>query len=707
MPTNFYKGRMLDARPDRLDLRDREYRPPLKSLPALWPPRDILNQLLPCYRENQMILDQEREGACTGFGLAAVINYLLWREVVDISGGTVSCAKNIRNHKVSPRMLYNVARIYDEWEGEDYEGSSCRGAMKGWHRHGVCRDATWPYTSEDTRAPKPIWREEAVLNPLGAYYRINKDSVSDMQAAIHEVGAIYCSADIHDGWWDPGKGDGAPPILQHDGKNRGGHAFALVGYTPDGFLVQNSWGEDWGHHGFAVLSYADWVENGTDAWVAVRGAPIRASSPRTYAHHPLQAVAVEETARVGSFISRALGYRYHDDLVRPLSVAQAYEHALVLGNDGRPVRTFIDSPDADATAVEVCQRNIQRWLQRADPGAQVAIYAHGGLTTREASINRIRVMAPYFLANGVYPLFVTWQTGLFETISHQVDDIWNSLLARFGLGAGGARARGLFEKFQDPIDQAIEKAARNSVRGLWTEMKENALRASDRAVPGFPQRGPNARAGGMALLASAITALRQDFDFDIHMVGHSAGAILLGRWLDELQKRELSAKTATLLAPACTTRFANRHFARAVKNQALAENGLHVYLLDDERERADRVGIYGKSVLYLVSRALEDIHKMPLLGLAASWHDEGLEKDGLFNTAQHTEIRKWQAFAKDHVELSEYGRARSQVATSRKGDRIDLSHTSFDNDILVISQTIARIAGMDELEHRVENLGWF
>lgn len=39
---------------------------------------------------------------------------------------------------------------------------------------------------------------------------------------------------------------------------RGGHAVALVGYTPDAFIVRNSWGTGWGDRGFACasLSYA-------------------------------------------------------------------------------------------------------------------------------------------------------------------------------------------------------------------------------------------------------------------------------------------------------------------------------------------------------------------------------------------------------------------------------------------------------------------
>ena len=39
---------------------------------------------------------------------------------------------------------------------------------------------------------------------------------------------------------------------------RGGHAVALVGYTPDRFIVRNSWGTTWGDkgYGYASLGYA-------------------------------------------------------------------------------------------------------------------------------------------------------------------------------------------------------------------------------------------------------------------------------------------------------------------------------------------------------------------------------------------------------------------------------------------------------------------
>jgi hypothetical protein len=51
-------------------------------------------------------------------------------------------------------MLYSMARRYDEFPGDaDADtGSSLRGAMKGWYKHGVCSDRLW--TSEKCRQAK-------------------------------------------------------------------------------------------------------------------------------------------------------------------------------------------------------------------------------------------------------------------------------------------------------------------------------------------------------------------------------------------------------------------------------------------------------------------------------------------------------------------------------------------------------------------------
>ena len=199
MPAKFVKsiGRTLDARPDRLDLRDREFTPAVASLPEEFPGDGTIRQLLPRYYKAGLILDQGEEGACTGFGLACVVNYLLWRDRLRQRSRT-------RQKTVSARMLYHLARFYDEWPGEDYQGSSCRGALKAWHKHGVCTEALWPYRDAEgtVKFIRPLdgWAEDALQRRIGVYYRVNRASVVDMQSAIIEIGAIYVSCDVHDGW---------------------------------------------------------------------------------------------------------------------------------------------------------------------------------------------------------------------------------------------------------------------------------------------------------------------------------------------------------------------------------------------------------------------------------------------------------------------------------------------------------------------------
>ena len=111
---------VLNVTPDRLDLRDRPYQPPV----ALAPPAALaLERRAPA-------MDQGESSACTGFALAAVIDHLLSRSGRPKDAG------------VSPWMLYSMARRYDEFPGvADDAGSSLRGALKGWFKHGACGSA--------------------------------------------------------------------------------------------------------------------------------------------------------------------------------------------------------------------------------------------------------------------------------------------------------------------------------------------------------------------------------------------------------------------------------------------------------------------------------------------------------------------------------------------------------------------------------------
>jgi hypothetical protein len=112
---------------------------------------------------------------------------------------------------------------------------------------------------------------------------VKHKDVRDVHAALNEVGIVYCTLMVHAGWDEPGpvtvvagagKNKRTLPVIARKGRADSGHAVALVGYTRQGFIVQNSWGKGWGAKGFALLPYEDYLLHVTDVWVAQLGVPL-------------------------------------------------------------------------------------------------------------------------------------------------------------------------------------------------------------------------------------------------------------------------------------------------------------------------------------------------------------------------------------------------------------------------------------------------
>ena len=754
--------RTLDARPDRIDFRDMPYRPRLISLPDRFPSDFEVATFLDIYIASKSIRDQGTEGACTGFGLAACIDYIYWDRMIRERREQGQSA-GIEDYKtaealergaapeldrVSPYMLYDTAKMYDEWEGEDYSGSSCRGALKGWHKHGVCREELWRSPPEGRFGPDEHWRADAAQRPLGAYYRVEARSISDMQAAIHEVRAVYCSARVHDGWtnenlvWSEDNDPAGPfkiggrsvPYIPPSKPITGGHAFAMVGYTRDGFIIQNSWGQDWGYNGFAFLTYEDWIENGNDAWVAALAAPMAVSSATIPQNRTATALPLTATmqANIARGFARIGGIQ---PVVRPWAADRAYDHSIVLGNEGLPLRRRIDAADARANLRMVAKDGPEAAAPAKGP-LKVVVYAHGGLNSEQVAIERAMRMGPWMDANGIYPIFVVWRTSLLETLANIKADFVAQFLAR----RDELRSEGLGDvldsalaKLQNTFDKAFEVAAEGTLgKPVWSQMKQNA---------GAAAKGT----GGTRALFVALRDLRtvlaeKGVPLEVHVIGHSAGAILLGHMLDDFDK-DFPVKTATLLAPACTMGFALRHFARALDRKTLPKGGLKLYALSDENERDDSVGPYGKSLLYLVSRALETPRKQPLLGLARCL-DEGNPKlarirrgaqpktkreelakitdllSAEYSAADLKHVQDWRRVAQRHgVETVISNEREFTIKLHRFLDadgvehaepvKVPATHGGFDNSLSVMNATVARILGVAAPPQPIDDLSGF
>lgn len=521
---------------DAPDDRDWIYRPPLLQLPPIIDPP-----------ENLRILDQGMEGACTGFATAAAINRLYEVAVQDI--------------RVSPRMLYEMAKRHDEWQGEGYEGSSLRGAISGWKNMGTCREELWPYDAQKKGRLTVTRAKDARSHTIGAYYRL-RPVVTDYHAALTEASVIVVSANVHGGWENPASG-----TIKHRKTRDGGHAFAIVGYNDNGFWVQNSWGENWGTHGLAVWTYEDWIENVMDAWVFRLALP----TPQIFATRPgsslLDSEAVERAERPTVARSEIAGHFVHID-------------------DGRykkQGRYWSSADDVEETA---------RHIAKSTKYQHLLIYVHGGLNSPEASARRIAAMRSTFKANGIYPFHIMYDTGLIEEVKDLITRKESVAVGRVG-------------GISDWTDRIIERLLRRPGTLVWDEMKRDARDA-------FAARGD-----GMDALTRFTKHLRRTgAKIKLHLAGHSTGAVVIAHLLHTVSRRTLRFETCSLLAPACSIALYRQTFAPVLDGKTEVEIGdLTIYNLTDEREKDDTVAVYRKSLLYLVSNAFEAERETPLLGM--------------------------------------------------------------------------------------------
>jgi hypothetical protein len=618
-------GRKLNAIPDSLDFRDKMYVPTLVEVPTRIDLEDYLNLKVP-------VLDQGQEGACTGFGLATVAHYLLrCRKVEPDPTG------------VSPRMFYEMAKRHDEWPGEDYDGSSARGAMKGWHKHGVCASELWPYYRPDGKISEdrdltPERGRDGLRRPLGAYFRVNHKDLVAMHSAISEAKILYATASVHSGWQEVG-GDG---IIQLSSQWVGGHAFAIVAYDGEGFWIQNSWGADWGRSGFCHMSYDDWLLNGTDVWVARLGAPVHVES------NAAQAVIRWEAAEQ----SRA----YAAEDLRP--------HIISLGNDGalRETGTYGTSPsDVERILTKDFPDLTSDWGATRAP-RDLLLYAHGGLTDEMSAVQRLAEYRAALLEARVYPLAFIWKTDLWSTITNILSD---TIKRR--------RPEGILDATKDfmldRLDDALEPVARMLGKQLWDQMKQNALAATESAQ------------GGARLVGQLIGRLAKKTSLRLHLVGHSAGSILLAPLVDYLTagSGSLVIENCILWAPAITVELFKNTYMKASRANKI--KALTVFNLTDFAEQADNcAGVYHKSLLYLVSNAFEATARIPtrrdgvpILGMQ-KFIDADSELKALF-----------------HGDGAELVLAPNSHAVGSPLASNAAHHGDFDDDTATLRATIARI----------------
>jgi hypothetical protein len=244
-------------------------------------------------------------------------------------------------------------------------------------------------------------------------------------------------------------------------------------------------------------------------------------------------------------------------------------------------------------------------LGQAGP-VDIAIYAHGGLTSEDTAGETAAKWIPALYENKIFPIFLMWETDLWSTLKGRLEDVLEGQPRPTG---------GFFDRVMDWWNERLEKLLATPGTAIWSEMKQNADAISN-----------TAESGGMKL----YKACQQSPYFAdlskvrLHLVGHSAGSILHSHVVDRLGRKGWKFESVNFMAPAVRIDLFEETVIPAIKNGKVKRfNQFH---LSDDMEQKDPtckpILGYSRSLLYLVSQSLEHGRTTPILGMEKYFNDK-------------------------------------------------------------------------------------
>lgn len=171
------------------------------------------------------ILDQGTEGACVGFGWTA--EALATPVAVNLSKVK---ARVPRQPQPFAQYVYKFAKTIDEWEGENYDGTSVLAGAKSMQTFSLLKEYRWAF------------------------------SMDEMVDGLISKGPVVLGIPWYEGMYEAPNG-----VLKVSGDNVGGHCILAVGYRvaspkaggKDTVILQNSWGTSWGINGLAEIEVSE------------------------------------------------------------------------------------------------------------------------------------------------------------------------------------------------------------------------------------------------------------------------------------------------------------------------------------------------------------------------------------------------------------------------------------------------------------------
>jgi C1A family cysteine protease len=236
--------------PDLPDHRDRA----LRVAKAVTPPKTL--NLATHVAFTFPIYDQGELGSCTANAIGAAFEYELRRQ-------------KLAEFTPSRLAIYYSERKIEGTIASD-AGAMIRDGMKVIAKDGAADEHLWPYDiARFTQTPPDSYYAAAALRQCVSYERVPQDEPS-IREAIASLYPIVFGISVFESFESAEVArTGIVPLPSASEAMLGGHAILMSGYTTRVTDFRNSWGPDWGKHGYGTLSW-DYVLNpdlADDFWI--------------------------------------------------------------------------------------------------------------------------------------------------------------------------------------------------------------------------------------------------------------------------------------------------------------------------------------------------------------------------------------------------------------------------------------------------------
>ena len=157
----------------------------------------------------------------------------------------------------SKLFIYYNERVDDGTVHAD-TGSDLRTAIRTISQQGVCAEADWSYNTANvfTKPPDKCYAD-AKKEVFQAYVSINKDRENMQQSLAQGYPFVFGFMVIKRFMSDDVRNTGRVPVPTATDEIGGGHAVLCVDYSDidQTYTILNSWGHEWGDHGYFYLPY--------------------------------------------------------------------------------------------------------------------------------------------------------------------------------------------------------------------------------------------------------------------------------------------------------------------------------------------------------------------------------------------------------------------------------------------------------------------